>query len=88
MAEQGKIRVVKPCRRLEGEVVLPGDKSISHRAAILNSLASGEAEIGNFSPGRDCFSTVACLRALGVKARHSGDPDFPTLHVRGWARRV
>ena len=83
MAEQGKIRVVKPCRRLEGEVVLPGDKSISHRAAILNSLASGEAEIGNFSPGRDCFSTVACLRALGVKARQSGDPDFPTLRVRG-----
>jgi len=83
MAEQGKIRVVKPCRRLEGEVVLPGDKSISHRAAILNSLASGEAEIGNFSPGRDCFSTVACLRALGVKIRQSGDPDFPTLHIRG-----
>jgi 3-phosphoshikimate 1-carboxyvinyltransferase len=83
MAEQGKIRVVKPPRRLEGEVVLPGDKSISHRAAILNSLASGEAEIGNFSPGKDCSSTVACLRALGVKVRQSGDPDFPTLHVSG-----
>jgi len=83
MAEQGKIRIIKPCHRLEGEVAPPGDKSISHRAVILNSIASGEAEIVNFSPGRDCWSTVSCLRALGARIRRSGTPDFPTLLVCG-----
>ena len=46
---------------------MPGDKSISHRAVILNSLARGKAEIVNFAPGRDCLATVRCLRALGVE---------------------
>jgi 3-phosphoshikimate 1-carboxyvinyltransferase len=83
MAKQGKIRVIKTCRRLEGEVTPPGDKSISHRAVILNSIASGEAEIGNFSSGKDCWSTVSCLRALGAEIRRSGTPDFPTLLISG-----
>jgi len=69
MVRQGEIRKITPCSRLEGEITLPGDKSISHRAVILNSLARGEAEINNFSPGRDCLATVNCLRALGVKIR-------------------
>ena len=60
---------MKPCPRLEGEVTLPGDKSISHRAVILNSLAGGKAQIDNFAPGRDCLATVRCLRALGVEIR-------------------
>ncbi len=67
MAKQDTIRTVKPCPRLEGEIILPGDKSISHRAVILNSLARGKAEIGNFAPGKDCLATVRCLRALGVE---------------------
>ena len=83
MAEQGKIRIIKPCHRLEGEVTPPGDKSISHRAVILNSIASGEAEIVNFSLGGDCWSTVSCLRALGTRIRGSGTPDFPALLVSG-----
>ena len=52
---------------LRGEVVFPGDKSISHRAVILNSLAEGKAKVENFSPGADCWSTVSCLRELGVE---------------------
>ena len=52
---------------LRGEVVLPGDKSISHRAVILNSVAEGKAKVENFSPGADCWSTVSCLRELGVE---------------------
>jgi len=48
---------------------LPGDKSISHRAVILNSLARGKAKIDNFSPARDCLATVKCLRDLGVEIR-------------------
>jgi 3-phosphoshikimate 1-carboxyvinyltransferase len=45
---------------------VPGDKSISHRAALFNALGDGEATITNFSPGADCGSTLACLRQLGV----------------------
>lgn len=60
---------VKPSRALRGEVALPGDKSISHRALILNSIASGKARIGNFSPSADFWSTVSCLRALGVEIK-------------------
>jgi 3-phosphoshikimate 1-carboxyvinyltransferase len=80
---KAKTRTIRPCPRLEGEVVLPGDKSISHRAVILNSLAKGEAEIDNFAPGGDCLSTVRCLRALGVKIGRKGSRDSPALLVSG-----
>jgi len=83
MVKQGKIRVIKHCHRLEGEVTPPGDKSISHRAVVLNSIASGKAEIVNFSPGGDCASTVRCLRALGARIRRVGAADFPSLLVSG-----
>jgi len=79
MATQDIARTINPCLRLEGEIAPPGDKSISHRAAILNSIALGEAEITNFAPGRDCWSTVSCLRALGVEIRRKGQGDSPTL---------
>ena len=64
-------------------MVPPGDKSISHRAAILNSLAKGEARIGNFAPGADVLSTLKCLKALGVKIRRKGSRDSPILVVSG-----
>jgi len=82
-SSRAETRTIKPCPRLEGEVILPGDKSISHRAVILNSLAKGEAEIDNFAPGRDCLATVRCLRALGVKIGRKGSRDSPTLLVSG-----
>ena len=83
MAKRDSIRTVKPCPRLEGEITLPGDKSISHRAAILNSLAAGKAQIDNFAPGRDCLATVRCLKALGVEIHKRGPKNFPTLLVSG-----
>ena len=83
MAKQDATRTIKSCPRLEGELILPGDKSISHRAVILNSLAKGKAEIDNFAPGRDCLATVRCLRALGVKIDKKGSQDSPTLSVLG-----
>ena len=85
MARTDAIVTIKTCQKLEGEVVPPGDKSISHRAAILNSLAKGEAEIDNFAPGADCLSTVRCLKALGVKIGRRGSRDSPTLLVSGTA---
>ena len=83
MAKGNIVKTIKSCSRLEGEIVLPGDKSISHRAAILNSLASGKAGIANFAPGKDCRSTVSCLRALGVEIRQEGPYSRPTLLVSG-----
>jgi 3-phosphoshikimate 1-carboxyvinyltransferase len=53
--------------RLEGELELPGDKSVSHRALILNAVASGDARVENLSPGADVAATAGCLRALGVE---------------------
>jgi 3-phosphoshikimate 1-carboxyvinyltransferase len=64
-------------------VRVPGDKSISHRAALFNALGEGDARITNFSPGADCASTLACLRNLGVEV--DGDPD--AVHLRGVGRR-
>jgi 3-phosphoshikimate 1-carboxyvinyltransferase len=49
---------------------MPGDKSISHRAALIAALASGSSEISNFSTARDCASTVACLQELGISIKH------------------
>lgn len=83
MAKQDAIRTIKPCPRLEGEITLPGDKSISHRAVILNSLARGAAEVDNFAPGKDCLATVRCLRTLGVEIGKKGSRNFPTLLVSG-----
>ncbi len=59
-------QVVKAPRNLLGAVSLPGDKSVSHRAVILNGIAWGEAMVTNFAKSADCFATVACMRALGV----------------------
>src|SRR5207244_11599829 len=58
---------VRAPHRLEGEVRLPGDKSISHRALILNAVADGPARVRRLSPGADLSSTAGCLRALGVE---------------------
>jgi 3-phosphoshikimate 1-carboxyvinyltransferase len=62
-------KVIAPAARLRGEVRLPGDKSISHRYAMLAALAEGTSRIQNFSTGADCHSTLGCLAALGVPIR-------------------
>ncbi len=58
---------IKPIRRLEGEVELPGDKSISHRSVMVSALAEGNTRIVNFLEGEDCLNTVEAFRLLGVK---------------------
>jgi 3-phosphoshikimate 1-carboxyvinyltransferase len=72
-------RGVEPAQAIRGSLRVPGDKSISHRAVLFNALGEGEASITNFSPGADCASTLACLRALGVEVEHEAD----RVHVRG-----
>ncbi|MGC1936551.1 MAG: 3-phosphoshikimate 1-carboxyvinyltransferase, partial [Candidatus Acidiferrales bacterium] len=64
---------ITPARSFSGVLMVPGDKSISHRYAILASLAEGRSEIANFSAAADCRSTLQCLRGLGVKIEEKGN---------------
>ena len=64
---------IVPARRLSGRLRVPGDKSISHRYALLSALAEGTSRITNYSPGADCAATLDCLRALGVTIRREAD---------------
>jgi 3-phosphoshikimate 1-carboxyvinyltransferase len=63
---------ITPARRINGRVQVPGDKSISHRAAIIAAVANGTSRITNFSPSEDCAATLSCLRKLGVSIQSEG----------------
>ncbi len=63
---------IQPVERLEGTIVLPGDKSISHRYAMIAAIADGVSTIRNYSTGADCQSTLACLSALGARVDKTG----------------
>jgi 3-phosphoshikimate 1-carboxyvinyltransferase len=73
--------VVAPARSLRGVVSVPGDKSISHRYAILGALAEGRTQICGFSPAADCRSTLECLRRLGLRVESSA--GIVTVHGAG-----
>jgi 3-phosphoshikimate 1-carboxyvinyltransferase len=75
---------VRPARNLRGSVSLPGDKSISHRYAMLASIADGPSRLENYSTGADCASTLGCLRSLGVKwERKDGTENVIDLQGSG-----
>ncbi|KEK22747.1 3-phosphoshikimate 1-carboxyvinyltransferase [Bacillus gaemokensis] len=57
---------------LNGTIVVPGDKSISHRAVMFGAIAKGTTKISNFLSGEDCLSTIACFRKLGVTIEQNG----------------
>jgi 3-phosphoshikimate 1-carboxyvinyltransferase len=58
---------IRPARSINGAVILPGDKSISHRYGMLAGIAEGTSKIANYSTGADCQTTLRCMEALGVK---------------------
>jgi 3-phosphoshikimate 1-carboxyvinyltransferase len=64
---QAVIATVRPARRLDGAIRVPGDKSISHRALILGSIASGRSHLRGLSPGADVQSTAESMQALGAQ---------------------
>ena len=66
---------INPCAPLRGEITVPGDKSISHRAVMLGALASGTTHITGFLMGEDCLSTIDCFRKMGVSI------DVPTRRL-------
>ncbi|MGH9657778.1 MAG: 3-phosphoshikimate 1-carboxyvinyltransferase [Bryobacteraceae bacterium] len=72
---------ISPARRLSGSVRLPGDKSISHRYAMLGAIAQGPTRIRNYSTGADCHSTLGCVRALGIGVDVEGEEV--TIQGRG-----
>jgi 3-phosphoshikimate 1-carboxyvinyltransferase len=78
--------IVRPARNIRGNASLPGDKSISHRYAMLAALAEGPSRLENYSTGADCASTLGCLRSLGVKwERKGGDGDENVIELQGTA---
>ena len=80
-------QVVSSTSRVEGIALLPGDKSISHRAALLNSIARGESHVSNFCEGDDRESMLRCLRGLGAEiTKHSSCPvagSFECFRIEG-----
>lgn len=58
--------------RLQGEIAVPGDKSISHRAVMFGSLAKGTTHISNFLAGADCLATIDCFRKMGIQIEQDG----------------
>ena len=76
--------VVGPARNIRGSVAMPGDKSISHRYAMLGAIAEGGTRLRNFSSGADCASTLACMAALGARVERSADG---TIEISGGALR-
>jgi len=67
------IQALNSANSVSGEVRLPGDKSISHRYALLGAIAEGTSVIDHFAASRDCHSTLECLRTLGVDVREAGE---------------
>ncbi len=66
-------RIIRPARNILGTLRLPGDKSISHRYAMLGAFAEGTSRFSNFSTGADCASTLSCMQALGARVRKLED---------------
>src|SRR5260370_38574263 len=64
--------MIRPARTISGSLEVPGDKSISHRYAMLAALAEGTSEIAHFSAAADCRSTLDCFSRLGVQVESNG----------------
>ena len=85
MSTNAQQRLIRPARNIAGSLSLPGDKSISHRYAMLGAFASGTSRFTNFSTGADCASTLACMAALGARVNKTGDN---AIEITGVAGRV
>ncbi len=70
---------INPIHRIKGQLTVPGDKSISHRAVMLGSLSKGKTTIHNFLQGADCLSTIQCFKQLGIDIHI----DDQVVHIHG-----
>ncbi|WP_347549858.1 3-phosphoshikimate 1-carboxyvinyltransferase [Pseudalkalibacillus hwajinpoensis] len=66
------METITKAQSLQGSVIIPGDKSISHRAVMFGAIAKGTTRITNFLPGADCLSTISCFKQMGVHIEQDG----------------
>ncbi len=80
------VATIAPARRVQGRLSVPGDKSISHRYALLAALAEGTSYVQNYAPGADCQSSLACVRALGADVQTTSEGRVALLGrgIAGW----
>src|SRR5882724_4526729 len=76
---------IKRAPAIKSEITVPGDKSVSHRAVILASLANGPCVISGFLPSADCMRTVVAMQKLGIEIEQ---PEPTTLIVHGKRRKL
>ncbi|MBV8631937.1 MAG: 3-phosphoshikimate 1-carboxyvinyltransferase [Silvibacterium sp.] len=88
MTEATTERIIPPARNILGSLRLPGDKSISHRYALLAGLAHGKTRLANFSSGADCASSLACVAALGAKVTRDEDGAIEIVGAGGHFRHA
>lgn len=75
------VKSIQPARRLRGEITIPGDKSISHRAVMFGSLARGTTKITHFLNGADCLATIDCFRQMGISIEQ--EQERVLVHGKG-----
>ena len=74
---------INQAKGLKGEIRMPGDKSITHRAIMLGALARGETVVNNFLPSADCLATVDCFRKLGIEIRVTRNANVVSIMGKG-----
>lgn len=62
----------KKASHLQGEIIIPGDKSISHRSVMFGSIAKGTTKVSHFLQGADCLSTISCFQSMGIQIENNG----------------
>lgn len=72
---------IKHLKKLQGELTVPGDKSISHRSIMLGSLANGITEVSGFLQGADCLSSISCFQEMGIEIENN--PLTKTVRIHG-----
>ena len=73
---------ISPCRKLQGRIEVPGDKSVSHRAVMLGALSEGITEISGFLMSADCLSTISCFEKMGVRVDRNDAEKTVTVEGR------
>ena len=76
-------RRIQSTSHLRGEISVPGDKSISHRAIMLGAIADGDTRISNFLDSADCLSTISCFEAMGISFEQDRKQNTVIVHGRG-----
>ena len=76
-------RSIQAAGALRGEVQIPGDKSISHRAVMFGALADGVTQASHFLMSADCLSTISCFEKMGIRVDVDREKDTVTVHGKG-----